>query len=48
MKLSNAIEKILVIRFYNGQIRWFDLTKEYNKLTSSKEKDFLKAFMKDP
>ena len=51
MKLSVAVEKGFgKIEFYNGQIRWFyDLTKEYNKLTSSKEKDFsVEAFMKDP
>tara|TARA_B100000683_G_C12409146_1_gene523033 strand:+ start:598 stop:909 length:312 start_codon:yes stop_codon:yes gene_type:complete len=35
---------------YNNQIRWkYDLTKEYNKLNSSKESDFsIEAFMKDP
>ena len=51
MKLHIAVEKGFGnIEFYNGQIRWFfDLTKEYNKLTSSKEKDFsIEAFMKDP
>jgi hypothetical protein len=37
------------IKFYNNQIRWiFNLTKEYNKLTLSKETDFsIEAFMKD-
>jgi hypothetical protein len=51
MKLQKATEnKFGKIEFYDGQIRWFfDLTKEYNKLTSSKEKDFsIEAFMKDP
>lgn len=51
MKLEKATEKGFGrIEFYNNQIRWiFDLTKEYNKLTSSKEKDFsIEAFMKDP
>lgn len=51
MKLELAVKKGLGhIEFYNGQIRWFfDLTKEYNKLNSSKEKDFsIEAFMKDP
>ena len=42
MKLSLAINKGFgKLEFYNNQIRWyFDLTKEYNKLTKSKEKDF--------
>ena len=51
MKLELAVKKGFGhIEFYNGQIRWFcDLTKEYNKLTNSKEKDFsIEAFMKDP
>ena len=51
MKLELAVQKGFgKIEFYNGQIRLFcDLTKEYNKLTSSKEKDFsIEAFMKDP
>ena len=51
MKLKNATTMGFgKIEFYNNQIRWFfDLTKEYNKLTSSKEKDFsIEAFMKDP
>tara|TARA_B100000989_G_C19419108_1_gene417825 strand:+ start:344 stop:874 length:531 start_codon:yes stop_codon:yes gene_type:complete len=51
MKLQNATTMGFgKIEFYNNQIRWFfDLTKEYNKLTSSKEKDFsIEAFMKDP
>lgn len=51
MKLSLAINKGFgKLEFYNNQIRWyFDLTKEYNKLTKSKEKDFsIEAFMKDP
>lgn len=51
IKLEKAVEKgFSHIEFYNGQIRWiFDLTKEYNKLTSPKEKDFsTEAFMKDP
>ena len=51
MKLELAVKKGFGhIEFYNGQIRWFcDLTKEYNKMTNSKEKDFsIEAFMKDP
>ncbi len=51
IKLSNATEKGFgQIEFYNNQIRWFfDLTKQYNELTSSDEKDFsIEAFMKDP
>ena len=51
MKLEKATQKGLgKIEFYNNQIRWkYDLTKEYNKLTSSKESDFsIEAFMKDP
>ena len=51
VKLENLIqEKMGYIEFYNGQIRWFfDLTKEYNELTSEKEKDFsLEAFQKKP
>ena len=51
MKLENAVKKGFgKIEFYNNQIRWiFDLTKEYNKLTKSREKDFsIEAFMKDP
>jgi hypothetical protein len=50
MKLEKATEKGFgKIEFYNNQIRWFfDLTKDYNKLTLSKEKDFsIEAFMKD-
>lgn len=50
MKLNLAVNKgIGKLEFYNNQIRWFfDLTKEYNKLTKSKEKDFsIEAFMKD-
>tara|TARA_B100001093_G_C26841589_1_gene1020809 strand:- start:1072 stop:1593 length:522 start_codon:yes stop_codon:yes gene_type:complete len=37
------------IEFYNNQIRWiFDITKLYNHLTKSKEKDFsIEAFQKD-
>lgn len=51
MKLEKATKKGFgKIEFYNNQIRWFfDLTKEYNKLTLSKEYDFsIEAFMKDP
>ena len=51
MKLEKATKKGFgKIEFYNNQIRWFfDLTKEYNELTSSKENDFsIEAFMKDP
>ena len=51
IKLERATKKGFGrIEFYNNQIRWFfDLTKEYNDLTSSKEKDFsIEAFMKDP
>lgn len=51
MKLNLAINKGFgKLEFYNNQIRWyFDLTKEYNKLTKSKEKDFsIEAFMKHP
>ena len=51
MKLENATQKGLgKIEFYNNQIRWtIDLTKEYNKLTNSKVKDFsIEAFMKEP
>lgn len=51
MKLNLAVNKgIGKLEFYNDQIRWyFDLTKEYNKLTKSREKDFsIEAFMKDP
>ena len=50
MKLEKATEKGFgKIEFYDNQIRWFfDLTKDYNKLTLSKEKDFsIEAFMKD-
>ena len=37
------------IEFYDSQIRWvFDMTKLYNRLTKSKEKDFsIEAFKKD-
>lgn len=51
MKLNSAVKKGFgKLEFYNDQIRWyFDLTKEYNKLTKSREKDFsIEAFMKDP
>ena len=51
MKLEEATKKGWGrIEFYNGQIRWFfDLTKQYNKLNSSRESDFsIEAFMKDP
>ena len=51
IKLENAVKMGFgKIEFYNGQIRWFfDLTKEYNKLTSSNEDDFsVEAFMKNP
>lgn len=51
MKLNLAVKKGFGnLEFYNDQIRWyFDLTKEYNKLTKSREKDFsIEAFMKDP
>lgn len=51
MKLEKAVKKGFGrIEFYDNQIRWFfDLTQEYNKLTSSTEKDFsIEAFMKDP
>lgn len=51
MKLNDATQKGFgKIEFYNNQIRWFfDLTKEYNELTSSKEQDFsIEAFMKSP
>ena len=51
MKLNLAVKKGFgKLEFYNDQIRWyFDLTKEYNKLTKSREKDFsIEAFMKDP
>jgi len=50
MKLENATKNGFGrIEFYNNQIRWFfDLTKLYNKLTKSREKDFsIEAFMKD-
>ena len=37
------------IEFYDSQIRWvFDMTKLYNRLTKSKEKDFsIEAFKKE-
>ena len=50
MKLEEATKKGFgKLEFLNNQIRWFfDLTKIYNKLTKSKEKDFsIEAFMKD-
>lgn len=50
MKLENATKKGFGrLEFLNNQIRWFfDLTKIYNKLTKSREKDFsIEAFMKD-
>lgn len=48
-KLEQLTKKnIGKIEFYNGQIRWyFDLTKEYNKLTNENEADFsIEAFQK--
>ena len=50
MKLEEATKKGFgKLEFLNNQIRWFfDLTKIYNKLTKSREKDFsIEAFMKD-
>jgi hypothetical protein len=50
MKLENATKNGFGrLEFLNNQIRWFfDLTKIYNKLTKSREKDFsIEAFMKD-
>lgn len=50
MKLEEATKKGFgKLEFLNNQIRWFfDLTKLYNKLTKSREKDFsIEAFMKD-
>lgn len=50
LKLEKATQKGYgKIEFYNNQVRWFfDLTKEYNKLTGSKEADFsVEAFQKD-
>tara|TARA_B100001248_G_C27386772_1_gene460082 strand:- start:828 stop:1352 length:525 start_codon:yes stop_codon:yes gene_type:complete len=50
MKLEEATKKGFgKLEFLNNQIRWFfDLTKVYNKLTKSREKDFsIEAFMKD-
>ncbi len=50
-KLENVTKKGMGnLEFYNGQIRWFyDLTKEYNKLTKENENDFsLEAFQKKP
>jgi hypothetical protein len=51
LKLENVTEKGMGnLQFYHGQIRWFfDLTKEYNKLTREDEKDFsIEAFQKKP
>jgi hypothetical protein len=51
LKLESVVQKSMGdLQFYNGQIRWFfDLTKEYNKLTGEKEADFsIEAFQKKP
>ena len=51
LKLEAAVNKGFGnIEFHDGQIRWnYDLTKEYNKCTNSKEKDFsIEAFQKLP
>ena len=50
MKLWLAVRRGFgTIESYNNQIRWFfDLTDEYNRLTSSRDPDFsIEAFMKD-